>query len=70
MNSLDNETTIIFPYAYYDTETLEQADLTFNKDYLDLSGGGEILFRLPFEYVQIVYKAMCDKRFESIEDEV
>lgn len=70
MFPLDNEITVIFPYTLCkEDERFGSGEFCFNENFLDISNGETFLMRIPFEYIQMVYKAMCDKRFDIKTDE-
>ena len=67
MDSLENTTRISFLGAVNSEGKPDEATVDFNEDFADFTWYEEIYFRVPFEHIQIIYKAMCDKRFEAKE---
>ena len=70
MDELDNETRVSFKSALDTEGNWVDANILFNKDFADFIHEEETYFRFRFEEIQIIYKAMCDKRFKTLENEL
>ena len=64
MFELENDTIVMFPYPIVTYNGLDVAKCSFNDSFLDISTKEDIhLARFSFDEIQIIYKAMCEKRF-------
>lgn len=70
INQLDDTLTVRFDALVSVLGEIDEATISLNKDFSDFCDVDEVYFRLSFEQVQLIYKAMCDKRFEAKENEI